>query len=65
MAVRNGYASAVTDVAMPHTAGSRPAGKCSSTLSLRVGRRTARWNRVPHLSSRTEYPYSMRVVCPG
>jgi hypothetical protein len=47
IAVRNGIASAVMLVSVPHTCGSSSAGKSRRTLSRCVGRRTARWNQIP------------------
>jgi len=53
--VWNGDASAVIDVAIPHTKGCNLAGNTTVMLSLRVGSRMARDHHGPHLRAGTEY----------
>ncbi|MGW3983878.1 hypothetical protein [Streptomyces mirabilis] len=49
----SGDASAAIEVSVPHTTGSRAAGKARVTSRCSVVSRTARWNQRPHLVSLT------------
>jgi len=53
MAVRKAKASAVIEVSVPQTVGLSSVGKTRRTDRCLVGRRTARWNQLPHLWSLT------------